>query len=45
MLYDYMTRMLEHLEQMEQSVLPETKHLLPELGALKAETQEWLDDA
>lgn len=45
MLYDHLTRILENLQQMEQSVLPETKHLLPELRALKAEAEEWLADA
>lgn len=45
MLYDHLTRILESLRQMEQSVLPETEHLLPELMALKAEAEEWLADA
>ena len=45
MLSDHLTNILEHLEQMEQSVLPETEHLLPELMALRAEAEEWLADA
>ncbi len=45
MLSDYMTRILESLKQMEESVLPETEHLLPELRALKAEAEEWLLDS
>lgn len=45
MLYDHLTRILENLQQMEQSVRPETEHLLPELMALKAAAEEWLADA
>lgn len=45
MLHDYLTQILKSLKQMEQSVLPETEHLLPELRALKAEAEEWLADA